>query len=152
MDLINAAIARQVLDVLVRFMISPMLWKNISQNMKNGLSNGRCQSPALRLVYDNQKEIDESQGTHCLQYHWIFYNKNIPFSLNHQFTMDSDPNMENFLEEQLITNICLKRVNETTKNPPLPFTTSALQQSANTNLRISPKSTMKICQKLYEVD
>ena len=152
MDLINAAIARQVLDILVGFMISPMLWKNISQNMKNGLSAGRCQSPALRLVYDNQKEIDESPGTFVYSTTGYFTSKNIPFNLNHQFTMDSDPNMENFLEETVNHEHMFKKgkVRETTKNPPLPFTTSALQQSANTNLRISPKATMKICQKLYE--
>ena len=66
--------------------------------------------------------------------------------------MESDPNMENFLEETVNHEHIFKKgkVRETTKNPPLPFTTSGLQQSANTNLRISPKATMKICQKLYE--
>lgn len=151
-DLINAAIARQVLDIMVGFMISPMLWKNISQNMKNGLSAGRCQSPALRLVYDNQKEIDSSPGTFVYSTTGYFTKQNLAFTLNHQYTTNSEPDMETFLEESVNHDHNFKKgkVRETTKNPPSPFTTSALQQSANTNLRISPKATMQICQKLYE--
>ena len=60
MDMVNAQQARQVLDLLVGYIISPILWQKISRNSKTGLSAGRCQSPALRLVYDNQKDIDSS--------------------------------------------------------------------------------------------
>ena len=60
MNIIHAQQARQVLDLLVGYKISPILWKNISRNSKDGLSAGRCQTPALRLVYDNQKDIDDS--------------------------------------------------------------------------------------------
>ena len=58
MDVVNAQIARQILDILVGYKLSPLLWKNIAKNTKTGLSAGRCQTPALRIVYDNQKEID----------------------------------------------------------------------------------------------
>ena len=152
MDLINAAIARQVLDIIVGFTISPILWKNITRNSKDGLSAGRCQSPALRLVYDNQQDISKSPGTFVYNTTGYFTKLNIPFVLNHQFTTDDDDGVEEFLEESVNFNHSFncgsKRT--TTKNPPQPFTTSALQQSANSNLRISPKLTMKICQKLYE--
>ena len=58
MNMVHAQQARQILDLLVGFKITPMLWKFISQNSEKSLSAGRCQTPALRLVYDNQKEID----------------------------------------------------------------------------------------------
>ena len=60
MSLVNAQQARQVLDLLVGYKISPLLWENISRN--SGLSAGRCQTPALRLVYENQKDIDLNPG------------------------------------------------------------------------------------------
>ena len=62
MNTVNAQLARQVLDLLVGFTISPILWKHISRNTKESLSAGRCQTPALRLVYEQQKLINESPG------------------------------------------------------------------------------------------
>ena len=59
MDLVYAQQGRQILDLIVGFTISPLLWKNISRT-KIGLSAGRCQTPALRIIYENQKEIDNS--------------------------------------------------------------------------------------------
>ena len=61
MNIVHAQQARQILDLLVGFQVSPMLWKYISKNSENSLSAGRCQTPALRLVYDNQKEINEAK-------------------------------------------------------------------------------------------
>jgi len=58
MNLVKAQHCRQVLDMLVGFKISPILWKNICENRDNALSAGRCQTPALKLIYDNKKEID----------------------------------------------------------------------------------------------
>ena len=60
MDKVQAQHARQILDLLVGFTISPILWKNIPR--KKGLSAGRCQTPALRLIYDNQVEVDKIFG------------------------------------------------------------------------------------------
>ena len=62
MDVVYAQQGRQILDLIVGFKITPLLWKHIVANTKNSLSAGRCQSPALRLVYDNYKEILESPG------------------------------------------------------------------------------------------
>ena len=62
MDLVYAQQGRQILDLIVGFKITPLLWKHIVSNTKNSLSAGRCQSPALRLVYDNYKEIQDSPG------------------------------------------------------------------------------------------
>ena len=150
MDLVNAQQARQVLDLLVGYIISPILWQKISRNSKTGLSAGRCQSPALRLVYDNQKDIDSSPGKKAYNTTGYFTNKNILFTLN--FNHNDESSMENFLEESVNHDhiITCQKPKITTKNPPSPFTTSALQQSASSNYNISPKDTMKICQKLYE--
>ena len=63
MDIVYAQQARQILDLLVGYKLSPILWKHISRNNKTGLSAGRCQTPAVRLVYDNQCEINKSPGT-----------------------------------------------------------------------------------------
>ena len=156
MDVIYAQQARQILDVLVGYKISPILWKNISQKSKTGLSAGRCQTPALRLVYDNQKDIDDSPGKKVYNTTGYFTQMNLGFSLNHNFEIinfNSTTNtMEQFMEDSVehkhIYN-CSKP-KQTTKNPPIPFTTSSLQQKASSELSISPKDTMSICQKLYE--
>ena len=74
--------ARQILDLLVGYKLSPILWKNIAKNSKNGLSAGRCQTPALRLIYDNYKEIKSSPGVKCYNTTGVFTSKNIQFSLN----------------------------------------------------------------------
>ena len=60
MDTVNAQLARQVLDLLVGYTNSPILWKQISRKSETSLSAGRCQTPALRLVYEQQQEINKS--------------------------------------------------------------------------------------------
>lgn len=156
MNIIHAQQARQILDVLVGYKISPILWKNISRNSKDGLSAGRCQTPALRLVYDNQKDIDDSPGKKVYNTTGYFTKMNLAFSLNHNFeiiSFNSTTNtMEQFLEESVNFDhiYSCSKPKQTTKNPPTPFTTSSLQQKASSELNISPKDTMSICQKLYE--
>ena len=150
MDVVYAQQSRQILDMLVGYYISPILWKKISQNTKTGLSAGRCQTPALRLVYENKKEIDESPGRKVYNTTGYFTNKNIPFVLNHNY--DDEEKVSTFLEETVNHEHiyeCSKERN-LTKQPPKPFTTSGLQQMASNELRISPKNTMQACQKLYE--
>lgn len=150
MNIVHAQQARQILDVLVGFNISPILWQKISQNTKAGLSAGRCQTPALRLIYDNQKEIDSSPGRKVYNTTGYFTQKNLPFVLNHNHHNEDD--IVNFMETSVNHEhvyACSKPRN-TTKFQPTPFTTSGLQQTASNELRISPKDTMKSCQKLYE--
>jgi DNA topoisomerase I len=151
MDKVNAQLARQVLDLLVGYKISPILWQCISRKSKKGLSAGRCQTPALRLIYDNQKEIDQSPGNKVYNTTGYFTRKVVPFVLNHNF--DNEDAMGDFLEESANFEhkyICSK-VKNTTKNPPRPFTTSRIQQTASNEIGCSPKETMKICQRLYEM-
>ena len=148
MDTVYAQQARQILDILVGFKISPILWKKISA--KSGLSAGRCQSPALRLIYENQKDIDASPGNKNYVTTGYFTDQNIPFVLNHNHT--DEKSIEEFLEntvnhEHLYSRCEPKRI---VKKQPSPFTTSTLQQSASNEFKMSPKATMSACQTLYE--
>ena len=97
MNKVNSQLARQVLDRVVGFTITPKLWKHISRKTKSSLSAGRCQTPALRVIYDNQKEINESLGTEYYSTTGIFGPLKLEYSLNHEFTKKDD--VETFLEE-----------------------------------------------------
>ena len=142
--------SRQVLDLLVGFKVSPVLWKNISG--KSGLSAGRCQTSALRLVYDNYKEISNKTGK-CV-YNTVadfnLINTSLPFELNKQFK--SEDNVNKFLEKSKSFKHELLDKNEKKvfKQPPKPLTTSKLQQKASNDLGFSPKVTMACAQRLYE--
>jgi len=149
MNLVNSQQARQILDLLVGYKISPLLWENISRT-KKGLSAGRCQTPALRLIYENQKEIDSSPGKKVYNTSAYFTSQNLLFALNHNF--DDEDKVVDFLEESNDFSHIFKREKpkDSTRKAPQPFTTSGLQQTASNELSISPKETMSICQKLYE--
>ena len=150
MKIVNAQKTRQILDLLVGFKISPMLWKYISNNTEKALSAGRCQTPALKLVYDNYiHNLELKQG---VVYNTIglFTNKNIEFALNRQFV--SADALTDFLDasSRFEHRITVTKPKQVIRTPPEPFTTSRLQQSASNLFRFSPKETMKICQTLYE--
>jgi len=146
MELVNAQLARQVLDVLVGYKLSPILWKNV----KDGTSAGRCQTPALRLVYDNYKEIKASPGSKEYNTTGYFTSKTIPFVLNHNFIEENE--VTAFMKDSIDFShvYSFGALRDSVKSPPSPFTTSKLQQAASTSLHASPKDTMRICQKLYE--
>ncbi len=150
MNNVYAQQGRQILDLIVGFKITPLLWKHIVSNTKNSLSAGRCQSPALRLVYDNYKEIQESPGKLSFNTNGFFTSKNISFALNSNHLSHED--IKEFLElsKTFDHKFSKAKEKELIKTPPQPFTTSVLQQSANNNLHISPKETMALAQKLYE--
>ena len=150
MNLVYAQFARQILDLLVGYHISPQLWTHIASSVKNSLSAGRCQTPALRLVYDNQKDIDASPGKMVYNTVGYFTKLNLPFTLGRQY--DTPKDVEVFLEESVNHEhiYTLLSPKKTSKAPPCPFTTSALQQKASSEYNYSPSETMSICQKLYE--
>ena len=150
LDLVYAQQGRQILDLIVGFTITPLLWKHIVSNTKNALSAGRCQTPALRLVYDNYREIKESPGKLSFNSIGYFTSQNIPFTLN--INHETHDSLKDFLEQSKKYKHMLSKAKEreTSKNPPQPFTTSGLQQAANNSMHISPKETMELAQKLYE--
>jgi len=150
MNTVNAQLARQVLDLLVGYTISPILWKHISRNTKGSLSAGRCQTPALRLVYEQQKLINSSPGKKVYETTGIFTNKNLSFVLNYNYNSENE--MEKFLEESVNFEhkYSVTKPKVVKKNPPIPFTTSTLQQKASNEYNFSPKQTMRLAQTLYE--
>jgi len=150
LDLVYAQQGRQILDLIVGFTMSPLLWKHIVSNSKNALSAGRCQTPALRLVYDNYKEIKESPGKLSFNSVGYFTSKNIQFTLN--INHETHDSIKDFLEQSKEYKHMLTKAKEreTVKNQPIPFTTSGLQQASNNCMHISPKETMDLAQKLYE--
>ena len=146
--LVKAQHARQILDILVGFKISPLLWKYIYHSKSNSLSAGRCQTPALRLIYEKEQcknVIESSYRTTA-----YLFSKNIPFLLNHAF-QDADQ-VRAFLETsktfQHILSLDEKTVSE--KSAPAPLNTSRLLQLASSQLHYSPKQTMQYAQQLYQ--
>ncbi len=149
MPLVMAQHARQVLDVIVGYKISPYLWKYLYNNKSNSLSAGRCQTPALRLVYENSLGTT-SEPIKSYQIHGLFMSNNIRFKLSK--TVDTDNQVLDFMEQTKNHDHILTMAD--TKNlykpPPTPFNTSRLLQAASNTLHYSPKETMDICQKLYQ--
>jgi DNA topoisomerase-1 len=149
MDLIHAQHARQVLDIIVGFTISPFLWKYLYHDKSNSLSAGRCQTPALRLVYDNDMKND---GKREVSYKTtgIFTTKNLAFELQKNFEQYDE--VLDFLEEskdfQHILSIGSPK--DTKRSAPQPFNTSRLLQHTSNVMHMSPKETMSLCQRLYQ--
>jgi len=149
-DLVHAQHTRQILDLLVGFKVSPILWKYIKNNKEQPLSAGRCQSSALKIIYENQKEINESIERKTYNTIGYFTNYNLKFELNKQY--DTEEEMKHFLNGCIGYNhiyTCSQPI-KVLKKQPEPFTTSKIQQAASNEFRYSPKETMKICQTLYE--
>jgi DNA topoisomerase-1 len=150
MQLVYAQQARQILDIIVGYKISPILWKYLYSNKENSLSAGRCQTPALRLIYD--RRMEESNKTIKLVYKTIgnFFSRNILFELSRDF--ESEKEIIEFLEKsknfKYYLSISEKKKNE--KSPPKPFNTSNLLQTASNILAMSPKETTALCQQLYQ--
>ena len=147
---VEAAQSRQILDLLVGFTISPILWDFVSKTHDTSLSAGRCQTPALRIIYDNYLDIKESSGKLVYNTTAYFTSLNLLFDLNKQFV--SDIEVKEFLElcknwNFIYTTTSPKKL---IKVSPEPLTTSILQQLASNELHMSPKETMKYAQQLYE--
>lgn len=151
MPLVNAQKARQVLDIIVGFKISPYLWKFINSNSAKTLSAGRCQTPALRLIYDNDCENKKSQMVTQYKVRASFTSKHLVFDLNHEFDMAE--NVLAFMEKSRGFNHLLHVgiANDSKKSAPKPFNTSRLLQAANNQLHMTTKETMNHCQQLYQL-
>jgi len=149
MNLVKAQHARQVLDIIVGYKISPFLWKYLYNNKSNSLSAGRCQTPALRLVYDNEKEKNGDLETRY-KTSAEFFSTHVLFQLNHEFS-DSKEVLE-FMDKSKTFKykLSVSSPKKSVKSPPKPLHTSRLLQLASSTLHIPPKETMNICQKLYQ--
>jgi DNA topoisomerase-1 len=160
MDLVNAQQARRALDYLVGFNLSPLLWKKI----RRGLSAGRVQSPALRLICEREQEIEAFKSQEYWTIHFDSSKDRVPFTarLTHfngekldQFSVadgEREAHIRAFLEEHgkgraVVVEIEKKR---RLRSPAAPFTTSTLQQEAVRKLGFTTDRTMKVAQSLYE--
>ena len=151
MSLVLAQQARQVLDLIVGYKISPVLWTYVAHT---NLSAGRCQTPALRLIYENYKEIEASTATMVYTVSGIFTKLNLTFHLSREIE-SGEESLETFIRETAAApdagfRATVGAPKKATKAPPSPYSTSTLQQAASNELHISPKDTMSVAQKLYE--
>ncbi|MBL1221249.1 type I DNA topoisomerase [Chryseobacterium sp. L7] len=148
-NLVNAQQARRVLDRIVGFEMSPVLWKKI----KPGLSAGRVQSVAVRLIVEREKEIREFSPKASFKLDGIFLNNNeqeIAAKLKKDFEKEEDA--EKFLEKAKTTEFKVLNVETKpgTRSASAPFTTSTLQQEASSRLGYNVTNTMRLAQRLYE--
>ncbi len=151
-DLVNAQQARRVLDRLVGFEISPVLWRKV----KPSLSAGRVQSVAVRLVVEREREVKSFLSESAFRINAIFTavvdgkKHQIKSELNERFKTEKEA--QAFLEQLKGRDFSVASLEKKPlkKSPAPPFTTSTLQQEASRKLRFSVSKTMKVAQDLYE--
>ncbi|MDR4434069.1 type I DNA topoisomerase [Bacillus tequilensis] len=154
MDLVDAQQARRILDRLVGYKISPILWKKV----KKGLSAGRVQSVALRLIIDREKEINDFKPEEYWTIDGTFLKGQETFEASFfgkngkKLPLNSEADVKDILSQLKGNKYTVEKVTkkERKRNPALPFTTSTLQQEAARKLNFRAKKTMMIAQQLYE--
>jgi len=158
MDMVNAQQARRALDYLVGFNLSPVLWRKV----RKGLSAGRVQSVALRLVSEREKEIKDFKPEEYWSMHGIFNtaeNRDLKSKLTHyngdkldKFAIDNEEKANEVLDVLNAQEWTVKSVEkkQTKRRPTAPFITSTLQQEASRKLGFGSKKAMMAAQKLYE--
>lgn len=147
-DLVNAQQARRILDRLVGFELSPILWKKI----KAGLSAGRVQSVAVRLVVEREREIDKFNSKSAFRITALFDVKGKTLSAELPKKFEKEVDAEEFIKNCIGADFSIQNLEKkpTKKSPAAPFTTSTLQQEASRKLSFSVAQTMSVAQKLYE--
>ena len=149
-NLVNAQQARRVIDRLVGFEISPILWRKV----KGGLSAGRVQSVAVRLLVDRENAINEFVPSSFYKILGKFSNSNNQeFNANLSNNFSSEEEAKKFLNESINGKFNISSIDKKPfkKSPSAPFTTSTLQQEASRKLGFSVSRTMSAAQKLYEL-
>lgn len=152
MNLVNAQQARRVLDRLVGFELSPVLWRKIQPK----LSAGRVQSVALRLVVEREKEIMAFENEAFYKVEALFHPAGFPAAVKVKAVLDTKfktiDEAREFLQDCIGAEFTVSDVEkkEATRFPAAPFTTSTLQQEAARKLRFPVSMTMRVAQSLYE--
>jgi len=148
MHLVQAQQARQILDRIVGFELSPVVW----QKVPGGKSAGRVQSPAVRLLVEREREIDEFNGSSNFKITAEFTSDGSTIKAELPKRFESEQEAQEFLESLVNATFSVSDVTKSpsTRNPSAPFTTSTLQQDANAKLGFSAKATMSAAQKLYQ--
>ena len=149
MNQVHAQQARAMLDMMIGFTISPLLWKYVAPS----LSAGRCQTPALRLVIEREDAIQDFKASSSWQLQATFQHPSLTFDATMTDELEDEESAMNYMEniykvsKGIVTNSEIKPWSE---SAPKPFMTSTLQQQASALYGINPANTMKIAQKLYE--
>ncbi|RTK94380.1 type I DNA topoisomerase [Candidatus Saccharibacteria bacterium] len=148
MDLVRAQQARQILDRIVGFELSPVVW----QKVPGGKSAGRVQSPAVRLLVEREREILAFEGSATFKVVAEFSAKGGMVKAELPKKFETEKQAQTFLESLIDSSFTITDVTTSpgTRNPGPPFTTSTLQQEANSRLSFSAKATMSAAQKLYQ--
>jgi len=161
MPIVFAQQTHQMLDQMVGFEISPLLTKRLSGGSGDFLSAGRCQTPALRFVYDRYRNESDKISNTVLEYRVIgsFFSQ-IPSAASFDFPLDatlmeslaSESEVELFLDlsKTFAHEMTLGNPTKRSTAPPLPFNTSRFLQYTNNRWNMSPKKTMEYCQILYQ--
>lgn len=146
--LVDAQQARRVLDRIVGFELSPVLWKKV----KPSLSAGRVQSVTVRLIVEREKEIDQFQSETYYRVKAVFESKGKSFTADLNKRLKSEEEVNAFLKKCEGANFSVQAVDKKPgkKTPAAPFTTSTLQQEAARKLGYSVAQTMRLAQGLYE--
>ncbi len=154
LDLVNAQQARRILDRIVGFELSPVLWKKI----RTGLSAGRVQSVAVRLIVEREKEIEAFEANFVFRVQGVLKlldgsGKGVAdIDVKRTATFETEAEATTFLEAVAKANLSVMSLEEkpAKRSPKAPFTTSTLQQEAASKLGFSVKQTMVVAQRLYE--
>lgn len=147
-NLVNAQQARRILDRLVGYELSPILWKKIKAN----LSAGRVQSVAVRLIVEREREIQNFQSKTFFKVTGIFITNGQTFKAELDKKFDTEKEASEFLEKCKNAEFTIESIETkpTKRTPSAPFTTSTLQQEASRKLGFSVAQTMTLAQRLYE--
>lgn len=148
MNLVAAQQARQILDRIVGFELSPVVW----QKVPGGKSAGRVQSPAVRLLVEREREIEQFEGSFTFKVVALFAHDGEEFKAELPQQFDTEAEAQSFLESLQGATFTISDIQKSpgTRNPAAPFTTSTLQQTANSRLGFGSKATMSSAQKLYQ--
>lgn len=148
MQLVQAQQARQILDRLVGFELSPVVW----QKVPGGKSAGRVQSPAVRLLVEREREIQGFEGSFQFKVTAEFAHEGTTVKAELPQRFDTEEEAQSFLASLSGASFTVSNVTTSpgTRNPGAPFTTSTLQQEANSKLGFGSRATMASAQKLYQ--
>jgi DNA topoisomerase-1 len=148
MELVQAQQARQILDRLVGFELSPVIW----QKVPGGKSAGRVQSPAVKLLVEREREIQSFEGSFQFKVTAEFTHDGATVKAELPKRFDTEAEAQSFLDSLKNATFSVSNVTTSpgTRNPGAPFTTSTLQQEANSKLGFGARATMSSAQKLYQ--
>lgn len=147
-NLVDAQQARRVLDRLVGYELSPILWKKV----KTGLSAGRVQSVAVRLIVEREREIADHAAESSFKVTAAFTSGKDPVAAELNDKLKDQASSNKFLQDCIKATFTVKSVDQKpgSRNPSAPFTTSTLQQEASRKIGNSVRQTMRLAQALYE--